>query len=75
MARIEVPEGWTVQAFRLSRVGFGWFDVLLGLQGRRKVVADAATEERARSARRFRVDHLPLCGPPVRAAVGATQDR
>jgi putative resolvase len=32
---------------RLSRVGFGWFDVLLGLQGRRIVVADAATEERA----------------------------
>jgi putative resolvase len=32
---------------RLSRVGFGWFDVLLGLQGRRIVVADAATEEKA----------------------------
>jgi predicted site-specific integrase-resolvase len=31
---------------RLSRVGFGWFDVLLGLQGRRIVVADAATEDR-----------------------------
>jgi predicted site-specific integrase-resolvase len=27
---------------RLSRVGFGWFDALLGLQGRRIVVADAA---------------------------------
>ncbi len=32
---------------RLSRVGFGWFDVLLGLRGRRIVVADAATEENA----------------------------
>lgn len=32
---------------RLSRVGFGWFDVLLGLQGRRIVVADAATEDKA----------------------------
>ncbi len=32
---------------RLSRVGFGWFDVLLGLQGRRIVVANAATEEKA----------------------------
>lgn len=32
---------------RLSRVGFGWFEVLLGLQGRRIVVADAATEEKA----------------------------
>ncbi|HEX9834952.1 MAG TPA: IS607 family transposase [Mycobacterium sp.] len=32
---------------RLSRVGFGWFDVLLGLAGRRIVVADAATEETA----------------------------
>lgn len=32
---------------RLSRVGFGWFDVLLGCQGRRVVVADAATEEKA----------------------------
>ena len=32
---------------RLSRVGFGWFDVLLGLGGRRIVVADAATEEKA----------------------------
>jgi putative resolvase len=31
---------------RLSRVGFGWFDVLLGLQGRRIVVADAASEEK-----------------------------
>ena len=30
---------------RLSRVGFGWFEVLLGIQGRRVVVADAATEE------------------------------
>ena len=32
---------------RLSRVGFGWFDVLLGVQGRRIVVADAATEDKA----------------------------
>jgi putative transposase len=32
---------------QLSRVGFGWFDVLLGLQGRRIVVADVATEEKA----------------------------
>ncbi|MGC9154480.1 MAG: IS607 family transposase [Ferrimicrobium sp.] len=32
---------------RLSRVGFGWFEVLLGLQGRQIVVADAATEEKA----------------------------
>jgi hypothetical protein len=32
---------------RLSRVGFGWFDVLLGVQGRRIVVAEAATEEKA----------------------------
>jgi len=32
---------------RLSRVGFGWFDVLLGLQGRRIVVADAAIEDKA----------------------------
>ena len=32
---------------RLSRIGFGWFDVLLGLQGRRIVVADAATENNA----------------------------
>jgi putative resolvase len=32
---------------RLSRVGFGWFDVLLGLQGRRIVVADAAGEDKA----------------------------
>ena len=32
---------------RLSRVGFGWFEVLLGLQGRRIVVADAATEDKA----------------------------
>ena len=32
---------------RLSRVGFGWFDVLLGLQGRRIMVADAATEDKA----------------------------
>jgi predicted site-specific integrase-resolvase len=32
---------------RLSRVGFGWFDVLLGVQGRRIVVADAATEDNA----------------------------
>lgn len=32
---------------RLSRVGFGWFEVLLGLQGRRIVVADAATEDNA----------------------------
>lgn len=31
----------------LSRVGFGWFDVLLGLAGRRIVVADAATEDKA----------------------------
>ncbi len=29
---------------RLSRVGFGWFEVLLAGQGRRVVVADAATE-------------------------------
>ena len=28
---------------RLSRVGFGWFEVLLGLQGRQIVVADSAT--------------------------------
>jgi putative resolvase len=32
---------------RLSRVGFGWFDVLLGVQGRRIMVADAATEDKA----------------------------
>ena len=32
---------------RLSRVGFGWFEVLLGIQGRRIVVADAATEQTA----------------------------
>jgi predicted site-specific integrase-resolvase len=32
---------------RLSRVGFGWFDVLLGSQGRRIVVAGAATEDKA----------------------------
>lgn len=32
---------------RLSRVGFGWFEVLLGINGRRIVVADAATEEKA----------------------------
>lgn len=32
---------------RLSRVGFGWFEVLLGLQGRQIIVADAATEEKA----------------------------
>ena len=30
---------------RLSRVGFGWFEVLLGIQGRRILVADAAREE------------------------------
>lgn len=30
---------------RLSRVGFGWFCVLLGLQGRRILVADAASEQ------------------------------
>jgi putative resolvase len=28
-------------------VGFGWFDVLLGVQGRRIMVADAATEDKA----------------------------
>jgi putative resolvase len=32
---------------RLSPVGFGWFDVLLGVQGRRIMVADAATEDKA----------------------------
>jgi putative resolvase len=32
---------------RLSRVGLGWLEVLLGLQRRRIVVADAATEEKA----------------------------
>ncbi len=32
---------------RLSRVGFGWFDVLLGVQGRRVVVADVAGEQKA----------------------------
>lgn len=32
---------------RLSRVGFGWFEVLLGVQGRRIVVADAAGEQTA----------------------------
>jgi putative resolvase len=32
---------------RLSRVGSGWFDVLLPEQGRRIAVADAATEENA----------------------------
>jgi predicted site-specific integrase-resolvase len=32
---------------RLSRVGFGWFDVLLGVQGRRVVVADMAGEQKA----------------------------
>jgi putative resolvase len=35
------------QKDRLSRVGFGWFDVLLAVQGRRIVVVDAATEENA----------------------------
>lgn len=32
---------------RLSRVGFGWFEVLLEIQGRRIVVADAAQEHTA----------------------------
>jgi putative resolvase len=32
---------------RLSRVGFGWFEVLLATRGRRVVVADAATEQTA----------------------------
>ena len=32
---------------RLSRVGFGWFEVLLSVQGRQIVVADAATEQTA----------------------------
>lgn len=32
---------------RLTRTGFGWFEVLLGVQGRRVVVADAATEDTA----------------------------
>jgi len=32
---------------RLSRVGFGWFEVLLGSQGRQVLIADAATEEKA----------------------------
>ena len=32
---------------RLSRVGYGWFDTLLSIQGRRIIVADAATEETA----------------------------
>lgn len=32
---------------RLARVGFGWFEVLLEAQGKRVVVADAATEEKA----------------------------
>ena len=32
---------------RLSRVGFGWFEVLLGLQGRQIMVADSATEDKS----------------------------
>lgn len=32
---------------RLSRVGFGWFEVLLATQGKRIVVANAAQEETA----------------------------
>lgn len=32
---------------RLSRVGFHWFELLLGAQGRRIAVANAAEEERA----------------------------
>ena len=32
---------------RLSRVGFGWFEVLLGTQGRQIVVANSAEEEKA----------------------------
>lgn len=32
---------------RLSRVGFGWFDVLLSAQGKRIIVANAAQEETA----------------------------
>jgi predicted site-specific integrase-resolvase len=32
---------------RLSRVGVGWFGVLLGSQGRQILVADAATQEKA----------------------------
>ena len=32
---------------RLSRVGVGWFVVLLGLQARRIVVGDATTEAKA----------------------------
>lgn len=32
---------------RLSRVGFGWFEVLLGVQGRRVVVANEAVEEKS----------------------------
>lgn len=32
---------------RLSRVGFAWFEVLLGCQGRRVVVANTAVEEKA----------------------------
>jgi putative resolvase len=32
---------------RRSRVGFGWFDVLIRSQARRIVVADAATQEKA----------------------------
>lgn len=32
---------------RLSRVGFGWFEVLLEIQGRRIIVANAAQEQTA----------------------------
>jgi predicted site-specific integrase-resolvase len=32
---------------RLSRVGFGWFEVLLAARGKQVIVADAATEETA----------------------------
>jgi putative resolvase len=32
---------------RRSRVGFGWFDVLIRSQARRIVVADTATQEKA----------------------------
>jgi putative resolvase len=32
---------------RLSRLGYGWFDVLLGISGRRIVVADTSSEQTA----------------------------
>lgn len=60
---------------RLSRVGFGWFDVLLGLQAGRIVLAAAATEEKADLLDDFVSILSSFCCSLVRAAVCATQDQ